>query len=322
MLGWRLRKFTTLVLAEHNGAKVTAGALCAVTAAAKIPGGVHVLVAGHQAQAAAAHASTLAGVSKVLHYDSPSFAHPTADQVANLVVAVQRAGNYSHVVAAASPWTKDAIPRAAGVMGVQPLSEVTQVLSAEKFQRPVYAGNAIATVNSTAAVKVMTVRATAFEKAAVGGSAPVEAVTAEVPPPLATWVSDEVVKSDKPELTSARIVVTGGRAVKSKDNWPLIESLADALGAATGATRAAVDAQFCPNDLQVGQTGKVVAPDLYIALGVSGAIQHIAGMKDSKVIVAINTDPECSMVQIADYSLIADIFKVVPELAAKAKKAA
>ena len=316
-----LRRFTTLVLAEHSNTRLLPSCLSAITAGSLVPGGLHVLVAGHQAQQAASHAASIKGVDKVLHCEAEKLGRASADQVAGMMKAVVERGGYSHVLAAASPFTKDVVPRLAGLLGLQPITEVTAILSADKFQRPLYAGNAIATVRSTAAIKVLTIRSTAFDKAGTGNSAPVEAVELEVPQPLTQWVAEEVLKSDKPDLSSARIVVTGGRAVKSKDNWPMIEALADVLGAATGATRAAVDAQFCPNALQVGQTGKVVAPDLYIALGVSGAIQHIAGMKDSKVIVAVNTDPECAMVGLADYSLIADIFKAVPELTQKLRKA-
>lgn len=315
-----LRRFTTLVLAEHSNSRLLPGSLSAITAGCLLPGGVHVLVAGHQAQQAASHAASIKGVGKVLHCDAEKLGKASGDQLAGVMKAVLERGGYSHVLAAASPLIKDVVPRLAGVLGLQPVTEVTAILAPDKFQRPTYAGSALATVRSTATLKILTIRSTAFDKAGEGNSAPIETVQMEVPNPLTQWVSEEVLKSDKPDLSSARIVVTGGRAVKSKDNWPMIEALADALGAATGATRAAVDAQFCPNALQVGQTGKVVAPDLYIALGVSGAIQHIAGMKDSKVIVAVNTDPECAMVGLADYSLIADIFKAVPELTEKVRK--
>lgn len=314
-----LRRFATLVLAEHNGSKLLPGCLSAVTAGTKIPGGVHVLVTGHQMQSVANHAASIQGVEKVLQCDSQKLEKQSGDQVAAVVKTLLDRGGYSHVIAAASAFSKDVVPRLGGLLSLQPITEVTSILAPDHFKRPIYAGSAISTVRSSAAIKLMTIRSTAFDKAAEGNTAAIEPLQVDIPAPLTQWVSEEVVKSDKPDLGSARIVVTGGRAVKSKANWPMIEALSDALGAATGATRAAVDADYCPNSLQVGQTGKVVAPELYIALGVSGAIQHIAGMKDSKVIVAVNTDPECPMVQLADYSLIGDIFKVVPELTEKAK---
>ena len=301
-----------LILADHDNATLKPATAHAVTAAAKLGGDVHLLVAGRNAAPAAEQAAKLAGVAKVLLADDAAYEHALAEPVAALLVSL--APGYSHVLAAATSVGKNVLPRVAALLDVAMISDITAVVSADTFERPIYAGNAIATVQSADAVKVVTVRTTAFEAAAATNSAAVESVAAVADPALSSFVSAELSKSERPELTSARIVISGGRGMQSGDNFPLLEAIADKLGAAVGASRAAVDAGFVPNDYQVGQTGKIVAPELYVAVGISGAIQHLAGMKDSKVIVAINKDEEAPIFQVADYGLVADLFKVLPEL--------
>ena len=301
-----------LILADHDNAALKPATAHAVTAAAKLGGDIHVLVAGRNAAPAADQAARLAGVAKVLLADDAAYEHALAEPVAALLVSL--APGYSHVLAAATSVGKNVLPRVAALLDVAMISDITAVVAADTFERPIYAGNAIATVQSADAVKVVTVRTTAFEAAASTNNAPVESVAAAADPALSRFVSAELSKSERPELTSARIVISGGRGMQSGDNFHLLEALADKLGAAVGASRAAVDAGFVPNDYQVGQTGKIVAPDLYVAVGISGAIQHLAGMKDSKVIVAINKDEEAPIFQVADYGLVADLFKALPEL--------
>ncbi len=304
---------SVLVCADHDNAELKPSTLNVVTAAAAIDSDVHVLVAGSGCGAAADAAAKIAGVAKVLCADDAQYANALAEPMAALVVSL--AGNYSAVLSSASTDGKNYMPRAAALLDVSQISEITEVVSADTFVRPIYAGNAMATVQSGDSVKIITVRTTGFAKAEPeGGSAVVESVSAAGDPGLSSHVKDDVSKSERPELTSARIVISGGRGMQSGENFPLIEAVADKLGAAVGASRAAVDAGFVPNDYQVGQTGKVVAPELYIAVGISGAIQHLAGMKDSKVIVAINKDEEAPIFQVADYGLVADLFKALPEL--------
>ncbi len=305
---------TALVIAEHDNASIKGATLNTVTAAAACGGDVHVLVAGHNASAAAEAASKIAGVSKVLLADSEAFAHGLAENVAAQVLAL--AGNYSHILFPATASGKNVAPRVAAKLDVAQISDITKVDSPDTFERPIYAGNAIATVQSADGTKVITVRTTGFDAAAAtGGSAAVENVTATADSGKSSFVGAEIAKNDRPELTAAKIVVSGGRALGSAEKFQeVITPLADKLGAAIGASRAAVDAGYAPNDLQVGQTGKIVAPQLYIAAGISGAIQHLAGMKDSKVIVAINKDPEAPIFSVADYGLEADLFTAVPEL--------
>ncbi|MBL0945835.1 MAG: electron transfer flavoprotein subunit alpha/FixB family protein [Hydrogenophaga sp.] len=305
---------TALVIAEHDNATIKGATLNTVTAAAQCGGEVHVLVAGHNAAAAAQAASQIAGVSKVIHADAEGFAHGLAENVAAQVIAL--AANYSHILFPATAAGKNVAPRVAALLDVAQLSDVTKVVSADTFERPIYAGNAIATVQSGDKVKVITVRTTGFDAAAAsGGSAAVESASAVADSGKSTFVGSEIAKSDRPELTAAKIIVSGGRALGSAEKFTeVITPLADKLGAAIGASRAAVDAGYAPNDLQVGQTGKIVAPQLYIAAGISGAIQHLAGMKDSKVIVAINKDPEAPIFSVADYGLEADLFEAVPEI--------
>ncbi|MCC6379062.1 MAG: electron transfer flavoprotein subunit alpha/FixB family protein [Burkholderiales bacterium] len=306
-----------LVLAEHDHASIKSATHHAVTAAAKLGGPVHVLVAGHDAAGAAKGAASIAGVAKVLHADAPHLASPTAENLAAQVLAVAPSG-YTHLVAPATGQGKNVMPRVAAKLDVAQVSEITAVVSADTFVRPIYAGNAFATVRSGDRVKVLTVRGTAFDAAAGGGAAPVEAVP--VAPAVtrgAVVTGQELTKSERPELVGARIVISGGRGLGSGENYrKLLEPLADRLNAALGASRAAVDAGYVPNDYQVGQTGKIVAPELYIAVGISGAIQHLAGMKDSKVIVAINKDAEAPIFQIADYGLVGDLFEILPALTA------
>ena len=313
---------TILVIAEHDGKAVAPATLNTVAAAAKIGGDIHVLVAGQGVGAVAEAAAKIAGVSKVLVADNAAYAHQLPENVAPLVAALaQEAGaaGYSHILAAATSNGKNILPCVAAALDVDQISEIISVESADTFKRPIYAGNAIATVQSNAAVKVITVRATGFDPvAAEGGSASVEAVAAAQDAGTSSFVGEELAKSDRPELTAARIVVSGGRGMQNGDNFKHLYALADKLGAAVGASRAAVDAGFVPNDMQVGQTGKIVAPQLYIAVGISGAIQHLAGMKDSKVIVAINKDEEAPIFQVADYGLVADLFEAIPEMAALA----
>ena len=305
---------TVLVIAEHDNASIKGATLNTVTAAAACGGDVHILVAGHNAAAAAQAAAQIAGVAKVIHADAAGLAHGLAENVAAQVLAI--ASNYSHILFPATAGGKNVAPRVAAKLDVAQISDITKVISADTFERPIYAGNAIATVQSADAVKVITVRTTGFDAAAAtGGSAAVETAAAAADAGKSSYVGSEIAKSDRPELTAAKIIVSGGRALGSKEKFDeVITPLADKLGAAIGASRAAVDAGYAPNDLQVGQTGKIVAPQLYIAAGISGAIQHLAGMKDSKVIVAINKDPEAPIFSVADYGLEADLFVAVPEL--------
>ncbi len=305
---------TALVIAEHDHGTLKAATLNTVTAAAALGGDVHVLVAGHNAGAAAAAAAQIAGVAKVLHADSAALAEGLAENVAAQVIAL--ASGYSHILFPATAAGKNVAPRVAALLDVGQISDITKVISADTFERPIYAGNAIATVQSADATKVITVRTTGFDPAAAtGGSAAVESAAAAADSGKSSFVGREVTKSDRPELTAAKIIVSGGRALGSNDKFmEVLTPLADKLGAALGASRAAVDAGYAPNDWQVGQTGKIVAPQLYVACGISGAIQHLAGMKDSKVIVAINKDPEAPIFSVADYGLEADLFTAVPEL--------
>lgn len=305
---------TILVIAEHDNASIKGATLNTVAAAAKIGGDIHVLVAGHNAQGAAEAAAKIAGVSKVLLADAPQLAEGLAENVEATVLNIAK--DYSHIVAPATAYGKNVAPRVAAKLDVAQVSEITAVVSADTFERPIYAGNAIATVQSGDAIKVITVRATGFDAvAAEGGSASVERIEAAGERGISQFVSREVTKLDRPELTSANIIVSGGRGLGSGENYTqVLEPLADKLGAALGASRAAVDAGYVPNDYQVGQTGKIVAPQLYVAVGISGAIQHLAGMKDSKVIVAINKDPEAPIFSVADYGLVGDLFTLVPEL--------
>ncbi len=304
---------TILVIAEHTNAALAAATLNTVAAAQAIGGDIHVLVAGAACGAAAEAAAKVAGVAKVLVADNAAYAHQLPENVAPLIAELGK--GYSHILAAATSNGKNILPRVAAQLDVDQISEITAVVSADTFQRPIYAGNAIATVQSSAAVKVITVRSTGFDPvAAEGGSAAVEAVSGAADAGKSAFVGEELAKSDRPELTAAKIVVSGGRGMQNGDNFQLLYKVADKLGAAVGASRAAVDAGFVPNDMQVGQTGKIVAPQLYIAVGISGAIQHLAGMKDSKVIVAINKDEEAPIFQVADYGLVADLFEAVPEL--------
>jgi len=304
---------TSLVLAEHDNASLKAATLSAVTAAQKVGGDVHILVAGKGCTAVAEAAAKVAGVAKVRVADADQYAQGLAEPLAALIVSL--AGEYSHLIAPATTTGKNVMPRVAALLDVAQISDICGVVSADTFVRPIYAGNALATVQSKDAKKVITARGSTFDKAkADGGSAAVENVAAAADPGLSSFVGAELSKSERPELTSARIVVSGGRGMGSGDNFKIIEALADKLGAGVGASRAAVDAGFVPNDYQVGQTGKIVAPELYIAVGISGAIQHLAGMKDSKVIVAINKDPEAPIFQVADYGLVGDLFTVVPDL--------
>jgi electron transfer flavoprotein alpha subunit len=309
-----------LVVAEHDNNSIRKSTLNAVAAAQKIGGELHLLVAGHQAADAAKAASQIPGVAKVLHADAPHLADFLAENVAALVVALAK--GYSHILAPATSNGKNVMPRAAALLDVQQISDIVSVEGADTFVRPIYAGNALATVKSKDAIKVITVRTTAFDAAAAtGGSAKVESVAPPADAGLSAFVGREVSKSERPELTAAKIIVSGGRGMGSGENFTkVLEPLADKLGAAMGASRAAVDAGFVPNDWQVGQTGKIVAPDLYIAVGISGAIQHLAGMKDSRVIVAINKDEEAPIFQVADYGLVGDLFQLVPNVVEELKK--
>ena len=309
-----------LVVAEHDNKSVRKATLNAVAAAQKLGSDIHVLIAGHQAGEAAKEAAAIAGVSKVLHSDAPHLSEFLAENVAALVV--QLAKSYSHVLAPATSNGKNVMPRVAALLDVQQISDIISVESAETFVRPIYAGNALATVKSKDAIKIITVRTTAFDAVpATGGSAAIESVAAPADTGLASFVGREVSKSERPELTAAKIIVSGGRGMGSGENFTkVLEPLADKLGAAMGASRAAVDAGFVPNDWQVGQTGKIVAPDLYIAVGISGAIQHLAGMKDSRVIVAINKDEEAPIFQVADFGVVGDLFQLVPSLVDELKK--
>jgi electron transfer flavoprotein alpha subunit len=304
-----------LLLADVNEGQLATDSVAKTLAAVASLGEVHVLVAGTGGDAAAAEAATLQGVAKVLFAGDHAYCHGMAEPTAALIVGL--AGNYSHIAGASTAFTKNVLPRVAALLDVMVMSDVTAVIDADTFERPIYAGNAIQTIKSSDATKVFTVRTASFTAVAAGGSAPVEAVAIDADGSLSTWVDDKTATSDRPELTSAGIVVSGGRGVGSEADFALIEKLADKLGAAVGASRAAVDSGYAPNDWQVGQTGKVVAPKLYVAVGISGAIQHLAGMKDSKVIVAINKDEEAPIFQVADYGLVADLFTAVPELIEK-----
>ena len=306
---------TALVIAEHDNQSLKGGTANAVSAAAKMGGDVHVLVAGANADGAAQAAAKLAGVAKVLHVKAAHYDGGLPENYAALVVGL--AGAYSHIVASASAFGKNFMPRVAALLDVAQVSEISAVESPDTFVRPIYAGNAFATVQSADKVKVVTVRATGFDPAPATGNAPIESAPAGPDKGVSKVVSQELTKSARPELGGARRVVSGGRGLASGDNFKIVEALADKLGAAVGASRAAVDSGYCPNDYQVGQTGKIVAPELYIAVGISGAIQHLAGMKDSKVIVAINKDPEAPIFQVADYGLVGDLFQIVPELTQK-----
>lgn len=302
-----------LVIAEHDNASLKGATLNTVAAAKAIGGDIHVLVAGANCSAASSAAAKVAGVSKVLVADNAAYANQLAENVSLLVAELGK--NYSHILAPATSSGKNIAPRAAALLDVAQISEITEVVSADTFKRPTYAGNVIATVKSSDAIKVITVRGTGFDAvAAEGGSASTENISSVHNAGLSSFVGEEIAKSDRPELTSAKIVVSGGRGMQNGDNFKMLDAIADKLGAAVGASRAAVDAGFVPNDMQVGQTGKIVAPDLYIAVGISGAIQHLAGMKDSKVIVAINKDEEAPIFQVSDYGLVADLFQAVPEL--------
>jgi len=309
---------TALVLLEHDGRSIKQPARSAVAAARKL-GEVHVLVAGAGVQEAAEAAAKLEGVAKVLVADGAAYEHALAEPIAALLV--QLAPGYDHLLAAATAFGKNIMPRLAALLDVQPISDISGAEGPDTFIRPIYAGNALATVQSSDPKKVITVRAASFDPVpAEGGTAPIEAVPSAGDPGVSRFVSAELSKSERPELTAARIVISGGRGMQSGDNFKLLDAIADKLGAAVGASRAAVDAGFVPNDYQVGQTGKIVAPDLYIAVGISGAIQHLAGMKDSKVIVAINKDAEAPIFQVADYGLVADLFKALPELDAELER--
>jgi electron transfer flavoprotein alpha subunit len=304
-----------LLIAEHDNSGLKDATAKALSAALQIGGDVHVLVAGNNAEGAANAAAKLQGVAKVLHCDSPQFERPLAEPIAALIVSL--AGNYSHLVAPATTNGKNYMPRVAALLDVMQISDISEVKSPDTFVRLIYAGNAVQTVQSTDAKKVITVRTAAFQPTGEGGSAPVEKVAAPADPGLSSYQGENLSKSGRPELTSARIIISGGRGMQNGENFKLLDRVADKLGAAVGASRAAVDAGYVPNDYQVGQTGKVVAPELYIAVGISGAIQHLAGMKDSKVIVAINKDEEAPIFQIADIGLVGDLFKIVPELTEK-----
>ncbi len=305
-----------LVLAEHDHASIKSSTLNAITAALKIDADVHVVVAGSNSSGAVQAAAVVAGVKKVIHADNEGYAHHLPENVAPLIATLS--SGYTHIIAPATTYGKNILPRVAGLKDVQQVSDVIEIIDASTFKRPVYAGNAIATVQSSDSLKLLTLRTTAFEAApTTGGSASIEAAPPVEVSMKTKFVGQELTKSARPELTSAKIVVSGGRGVGSADNFKIIETLADKIGGAVGASRAAVDSGFAPNDYQVGQTGKIVAPQLYVAVGISGAIQHLAGMKDSKVIVAINKDADAPIFQIADYGLVADLFQAVPEMTEK-----
>ena len=305
---------STLVIAEHDNTNLKPATLNTVAAASVIGGAVHILIAGNACQSVADEAAAVEGVEKVIFADDSAYENQLAESTANLIKSIS--GDYSHILAPATTFGKNVLPRLSALLDVQQISEITEVVSDDTFKRPIYAGSCIATVKSSDAIKVITVRATAFDPVnASGGSASVESISADGISDLSSFVNEEIAQSDRPELTAASIVISGGRGMQSGDNFHLLETLADKLGAAVGASRAAVDAGFVPNDYQVGQTGKIVAPDLYIAVGISGAIQHLAGMKDSKVIVAINKDEDAPIFQVADYGLVADLFNALPELA-------
>ncbi len=307
---------TILVIAEHDNLSLKAATLNTVAAALACGGDVHVLVAGHQADGAAQAASQIAGVTKVLHADAPHLQHQLGENLAEQILALTSGAAYSHILAPATAIGKNTLPRVAAKLDVAQVSDITKVISTDTFERPIYAGNAIATVQSRDAIKVITVRTTGFDAVAnTGGNAVIEKVSTVADSAISAFVSKEINQSDRPELSAAKVVVSGGRGLGSAEKYQeLLEPLADKLGAALGASRAAVDAGYVPNDYQVGQTGKIVAPQLYIAVGISGAIQHLAGMKDSKVIVAINKDADAAIFSVADYGLVADLFTAVPEL--------
>jgi electron transfer flavoprotein alpha subunit len=310
-----------LLFAEHDNASLKAATLNVATAATAIGGEIHILIAGQNCRPAAEAAAKIPGIAKVLVADDAAYANFLAENVAPLIVKLVRDGGYTHVFAPSTTSGKNIMPRVAALLDVMQISDISAVVSPDTFVRSIYAGNALATVQSKDAVKIITVRGTGFPAApGEGGSAAIEAVAGAGSAGLSTFVGSELSKSERPELTSARIVISGGRGMQSGDNFHLLDKIADRLGAAVGASRAAVDAGFVPNDYQVGQTGKIVAPDLYIAVGISGAIQHLAGMKDSKVIVAINKDEEAPIFQVADYGLVGDLFKLVPELDAELAK--
>jgi len=305
---------STLVIAEHDNTNLKPATLNTVAAANVIGGAVHILVAGNACQSVADEAAAVDGVEKVILADDSAYENQLAESTANLIKSI--ANDYSHIFAPATTFGKNVLPRLSALLDVQQISEITEVVSEDTFKRPIYAGSCIATVRSSDSTKVITVRATAFDPVnASGGSASIESISADGVSDLSSFVNEEIAQSDRPELTAASIVISGGRGMQSGDNFHLLETIADKLGAAVGASRAAVDAGFVPNDYQVGQTGKIVAPDLYIAVGISGAIQHLAGMKDSKVIVAINKDEDAPIFQVADYGLVADLFNALPELA-------
>ncbi|MBV1879189.1 MAG: FAD-binding protein [Pseudomonadales bacterium] len=301
-----------LVIAEHNNAAVNAATLVNVAAAQAIGGDIDVLIAGEGCAEVGAEAANIAGVSKVVVADNALYGHQLAENIADLVIELS--AGYTHIIGATTASGKNYMPRIAALLDVAQISDICGVISEDTFERPIYAGNAIATVQSSDSIKVLTVRGTAFDGvAAEGGSATVENIDIAKDAGLSTWVREDIVKLERPELTAASVIISGGRGMQNGENFALLESVADKLGAAIGASRAAVDAGFVPNDMQVGQTGKIVAPDLYIAVGISGAIQHLAGMKDSKTIVAINKDEDAPIFQVADYGLVADLFKAVPE---------
>jgi len=308
---------TVLVIADHDNSALKGAVMNTVTAASAL-GDVHVLIAGKDCNAAAEQADALTGVGKVLMADADIYAHALAETITPLVLSI--AGDYSHILLPATTFGKNAAPRIAALLDTQQLSDISGVVDADTFERPIYAGNAIATVKSADPVKVITVRGTAFDAAQPGESAEISAINDAGDPGLSRFIGTELTKSDRPELTAAKVIISGGRGMQSGDNFVLLEKVADILGAAVGASRAAVDSGFVSNDYQVGQTGKIVAPELYIAVGISGAIQHLAGMKDSKVIVAINKDEEAPIFQIADYGLVADLFTAVPALEAELNK--
>ncbi|MFL6582367.1 MAG: FAD-binding protein [Burkholderiales bacterium] len=305
-----------LIIAEHDNAAIKPAVLNTVAAAKEIGGVIDIIVAGHQCAAAAQNAAGIPGVRKIVVADAPHYAYGLAENLSTLIVSIAK--GYSHVLAPSTSFGKNVLPRVAALLDVAQISDIVKVESTDTFVRPIYAGNALATVQSLDAIKVITVRSTGFDAVPIaGGSAAIESITAQADGGLSSMVGQELTKSARPELTSARAIVSGGRGMANGENFKLLEALADKLGAAVGASRAAVDSGFVPNDYQVGQTGKIVAPELYIAVGISGAIQHLAGMKDSKVIVAINKDAEAPIFQVADYGLVADLFQAVPELTAQ-----
>ena len=304
-----------LVIAEHDNTALKGATLNTITAAQQIGGDIHLLVAGFNCQPVADAAAKVSGVSKVLQADNAAYEHQLAENLAKLVLELGR--DYSHILAPATTTGKNFMPRVAALLDVAQISDITAVEAGDSFQRPIYAGNAIATVKSLDAIKVITVRGTAFEAAELNGSAEISTVDSTEDLAISQFVSEEMAESDRPELTAAKVIISGGRGMGNGENFSMLEQVADKLGAAVGASRAAVDAGFVPNDMQVGQTGKIVAPELYIAVGISGAIQHLAGMKDSKIIVAINKDEEAPIFSVADYGLVADLFDVMPELQQK-----